>query len=376
MAAIPVRPFATLVQNFAAGVQGRAAALVDFSVGAVLRAVAEATADLTLWLQSLIVYVLTLTRAATSQGADLDTWYGDWFFARLGAKAATGLVTLSRFTADSQVIVPAGAQVQTADGSLIFQITADAANPVYSAALGGYVLGSGVASLDVPVQAVMPAGATNGTAWNVLAGQIAQGRSSNLVGIDTVANAAPFTTGVDAETDASYRAGFPLYIAGLARATPDAIRSAVGRLQQGLLCQIVEVPGIVTVYVDDGSGATPASVVAQAAAAVNAVRAGGVQTVVLAASRLGAAVQMTVEIEDAYVPDAVVATVTAALARAINALAFGDKLRFTRLEQIAYDASPGVTNVTAVTLNGGTADLVPATGQTIKADALVVDPAA
>jgi hypothetical protein len=35
-------------------------------------------------------------------------------------------------------------------------------------------------------------------------------------------------------------------------------------------------------------------------------------------------------------------------------------LPFSRLVQVAYGASPYITNVTGVTLNGGTADIVPA----------------
>ncbi|MGU3387294.1 baseplate J/gp47 family protein [Methylobacterium sp. D53M] len=375
MAAIPVRTFAVLTQNFAAGVQGRAKALVDFSVGAVLRAVAEATADLALWLQSIVVYVLTLTRAATSRGADLDTWFADWFFLRLPARAATGLVTCTRFSANVQLVVPVGFQVQTGDASLVFAVYADTTNPAYSAALGGYVMPAGTLSVDVPVQAQMPLSAINGSAWNVVAGQITQARSSDGVGIDTVTNAAAFITGVDAESDAAFRLRFRPYIASFAKATPTAIQSAVINLQQGLTCQITEVPGIVTVYVDDGSGAMPADVLAGARAAVNAVRAGGVQTVVMPAERLQANIQMIVEVGDGYAPDAVVSAVQSAVSLAVNGLGQANKLRYSRLDQIAYDASPGVTNVTGLLLNGGTGDLIPTAGQTIKVGNLVVDPA-
>ncbi len=43
-----------------------------------------------------------------------------------------------------------------------------------------------------------------------------------------------------------------------------------------------------------------------------------------------------------------------------------------RLAQVAFNASPGVVDVLNFTLNNGTADLVPAPGETIKASAVIV----
>lgn len=373
MALIPVRNFATLVANFAAGAQGRAAALVDFSVGAVLRAVAEATADLALWLQSLIVYVLTLTRAATSEGADLDSWYADWGFTRLPAKAATGIVTFSRFSADSQAVVPVGAQVSTADGSLIYTAYADPAFASYSAALGGYVLAPGTLATDVPVQAALPTGAANASAWNVVSGQINTIRSTAL-GIDTVVNPSPFTTGVDAEQDEDFRARFPLYIEGLRQGTTAAIRSAAAGVQQGLQVGVTEIPGYVTVTVDDGSGAPSSALVAAVRDAVGTVRAGGVQVAVLPVTRLGATVAMSVAVDPAYLDaNAVAGRVSTALGAYIDAIGIGKPLRYTILEHIAYGI-PGVVNVTDVRLNGSTADLIPLPSQVVKAGRLLIGP--
>jgi hypothetical protein len=50
----------------------------------------------------------------------------------------------------------------------------------------------------------------------------------------------------------------------------------------------------------------------------------------------------------------------------------GGALRFTRLAQLAYDASASVVNVTAVTLNGGTADLDPGPAGVVRPGAIVV----
>ena len=55
---LPLQNFSTLVANAAAAVQGAAAQLLDLSVGSALRAVLEASASVSLWLQWLIVLVL------------------------------------------------------------------------------------------------------------------------------------------------------------------------------------------------------------------------------------------------------------------------------------------------------------------------------
>jgi hypothetical protein len=59
-----------------------------------------------------------------------------------------------------------------------------------------------------------------------------------------------------------------------------------------------------------------------------------------------------------YDHGAVAAAVGSAVTGFINALPIGAPLPWSRLAQIAYDASPLVTNVTGVTLNGTSADLV------------------
>jgi hypothetical protein len=73
-----------------------------------------------------------------------------------------------------------------------------------------------------------------------------------------------------------------------------------------------------------------------------------------------------------YLHTDITTLVQTAITNAINALGLGNSLPFTRLAQIAYDASPYVTNVTGVTLNGATADLAATKQQTIKAGTVVV----
>src|SRR3954452_809264 len=123
MASLQTFSFTQLLSNFAAAVQGAASALLDFNPGSVLLAIAEAVSGIVLWLQAIVLQLLTMTRASTSVGADLDTWVADYGVTRLPAAASTGQVTFSRFTATQQAVVPVGTMVQTGDGTQNFTVT-------------------------------------------------------------------------------------------------------------------------------------------------------------------------------------------------------------------------------------------------------------
>ena len=124
---LSLRSFNALVQSMAAAVEASATQLLDLTVGSTLRAVLEANASIGLWMQWLILQVLRTTRAATSNGADLDSWMADLTLTRLPAVAATGTVTFSRFTPGMSALIPVGALVRTADGTQTFAVSVDTA---------------------------------------------------------------------------------------------------------------------------------------------------------------------------------------------------------------------------------------------------------
>ena len=200
--ALNVQSFATLVENQAAAIQANATALLDFTVGSIMRAFIEAVAAVALWLESLIVYTLSLTRAATSQGTDLDSWMNDYGLDRPSASVAAGAVTFSRFSTAVAGLVPVGATVMTLDGTQSFTVSLNATNPNYSSSLNGYILPIGISSVTVLVVANIP-----GPNANVAPGTIGL-ISSSTPGIDTVTNAAALTGGAAAETDPALRARY------------------------------------------------------------------------------------------------------------------------------------------------------------------------
>ncbi len=380
MAAPQTKRHATIVSDFAAAAQGASATPLDFTEGSIFLALAEATAGLGTWLQRLYIYALSVTRLVSSQGIWVDTFIGPFGMTRLVASAASGLVNFTRFTSSGNVVIPVGTRVATGDGTQSFQVVADPTNGAFSptvAAGGGYLLLAGALTVPVPVQAT-----TAGTGGNVIAGAITK-LQSPVTGVTAVVNTAAFTNGKAAETDPAVKIRFPKYIASLSKATRGALDYAITALGLGLQARFFEFqqpggtsdPNFNTVFVDDGSGAPSAELVASAAQAVNDYRAFGVRVGVFGASRLPADIQMTVEIDTAYDAESVVAAIVAALTLYINGLGFGAPLRYTRLEQIAYNTSPAVTNVTGVSLNGGKVDLVPTLGQTIKTNNVVVNPA-
>ncbi len=377
--AISTKDFTTLVREGVTAIQGYAGALVDLTIGSILRAFVEANAAVVIWLQGLILQVLAITRAATSSGADLDSWVGDFGVTRLAATYATGHVTFARFTPTQQAVVPLGATVQTGDGSQQYSVVADATNAAYNGALGGYVLPPGTASISVPVVA-----ATGGAAGNAVAGAVSV-ISGAIPGVDTVTNTAAFANGEDAETDAALRTRFIAYIRSLSKATKAAVSYAITSLQSGVTCSLVENQsyggatqlGYFYAVVDDGSGTPSGTFLVNAGNAVEAVRPLCISFGVFPPVVVNAAVAMTCTIAANYDGPATRALVVAALTTYINTLVRNPAtqimtLPYSRLAQVAYDASPGVTNVTGVTLNGGTADLTAPAQQTIKASTIAV----
>ena len=373
MASLSTQDFTTLVRNMVAGVQASSSSLVNLTVGSVLRAVVESTAAVVLWLQGLVTYVLTLTRASTSSGSDLDSWMADYGFSRLAAVAATGQVTFSRYTNSAQAVVPFGAVVQTADGTQQFTVATDSTNAAYNVALGGYVLAIGVSSVTVGVVAV-----NAGTQGNVQASTI-NSIGQPISGADTVTNASAFANGVDAETDTAFRARFLLYIASLSKATKTAIGSAISSVQQGLSYIIVEnytyggsySPGFFYVVVDDGTRYPSGTLLSTIGNAIEAVRALSSTFAVFAPSVVTANVSMTVTTAAGYNHATVVGAVGTAIRSFINALPLAATLPYTQLAAIAYSIA-GVTNVSAVLLNSATSDLVCTNQQAVLAGTVTV----
>jgi hypothetical protein len=380
---VNTQSFTQILTGFATTVQGAASTLVNFVIGSVLRAIGEGTAWVALWLQGLILSAIALTRAATSNGADLDTWFAQYGFTRLAPTAASGQVTFSRFTTTQQAVVPVGSIVQTGDGSQQYQVVVDTTNAAYSATLGGFVIAAGSASVTCSVVSIT-AGSNSlslpDSSGNVSAGAISALYQS-IPFVDTVTNALAFVNGVDAETDAAARIRFVGYLASLARATKAAIGAAITALGANFTYSITENQtkagvtqmGYFFVVVDDGTGAPGSTVLSAVYNAVDAVRPFTSTFGVFAPAVVNATVVMTLQTTSTGVNHSTTcALVQQALLSYINTLPLGAPLPYFKLGQIAIDASSDVTSVLTLTVNGGTSDLTVTNQQVIKSTSVSV----
>lgn len=357
--ALSLQNFNQWVQQQAAAMQASASAALNFNTGSVLRAIVEANASVALWMQWLLLQLLALTRASTSNGSDLDSWMADFSFARLPAVAATGAVTFARYSTGTAALIVPGVQTKTIDGTQVFTVTTDTTNAAWNASLGGYVMSASASSITVPIVA-----AVAGSGGNVAAGSIGL-ITSAIAGVDTVTNATALTNGLDAETDAAFRARFVTYIQTRSLATPLAVGYAVNSVQQGLTYSVIENydngltyhPGNFLVFVDDGSGAPSASLLAAVRLAVEAVRPIGNTFAVFAPTTLKANVSGTLTTAAGYIHADLVAAADNAVFAYIAALPMGAVLPVSRLAQVIYDVSPGITNVSNLLVNGAATDL-------------------
>ena len=372
---LPLQTFSSLVQGMAAAVQAAAAQLLDLTIGSTLRVVLEATASIALWIQWLILQVLEMTRAATSRGSDLDSWMDDFSLERLPASPASGTITFSRFNSSVPALIPVGALVRTTDGTQTFTVTVDSTAPGWSSAQNGYVIGLGIASLDVSVVAQ-----SAGTSSNVQAGAISV-LASALSSVDGVLNAAAFVNGIDAESDTAFRLRFQSYMASLSRATLSAVGNAVNTVQQGLNYTIRENQGPsgtiqmanFVIVVDDGSGFPSNTLLSMVQAAVEAVRPIGSTFSIFAPAVIRVDVSLTATTSDTNNIEILTTQIVNAIGAYINSLPVGISLPTSRVVQIAYTTSSEVTNVTGVLLNGQSSDIIIQCFEVIKTGTVVVN---
>lgn len=362
MAAPLLQSFATLVSNQVAAMQTSAAALVSFTTGAILRAVANASAALGMWLQGLALQNMARTRFATSYGADADSWGLDWGFFRLPAMQSTTTETFSCYT--SAVVnrtVPVGAIVQTQDKTQQFTVIADPTNGAWNGS-NGYTLLAGQTSVTAKVQSVNAAAAAN-----VIAGAI-NTMFTAIPGIDFVSNGSQAVGGADAESDESFKARFPTFLASLARATGGAIQAAIESIQVGIVATVepnvnydgTSNPGHLTIFVDDGSGAPSGALLDQARAITALYVAESISFSIFSTTIITVNVSYTLAVASTFTKATLITQSQNAVIGFVDAIADGGSLSWSQLYQVIYNSSPGITDVTNLLVNGATADIVPA----------------
>lgn len=329
--------------------------------GSFLRAVFEAIIVQLTFQQYQVESANAYARVQTSVGPDVDSWMGQFVFPRLPAEKAVGAVTMSLRSAKSTVtLIPLGMQVQTLEGTQVFEVVKDTTKTAWNAEQGAYIIPIGSLSADVQVQALLPGGT-----GNVQPGKVVQIISSG--NIDLVNNANALSGGREPETDDEFRQRFVLFINSRSRATRDAYLEAAISVRAGLDVRLVEntrpngtfQPGFNTVIIDDGTGAPSSQLIQVVTQAIERIRGAGIEFVVVGPTTNDVEVSQQIQLEDDAFEEEVTVLVQKALSTYVNGLKIGQSLYLAKLISITV-AVPGVKNVSpnSTLINGEEEDFV------------------
>ena len=206
----------------------------------------------------------------SASGPDLDRLGGalpNGGLLRIGAQSAQVSLTFARQATSVSAVVPTGTQV-TGSAGILFTTTAQATMAVGAASVAG-----------------VPAVCTTlgaGSSGNVPANSLTQ-FATVVTGVDSVNNPLAASQGADSETDDAFRQRIRLYLAGLSRGTPSALRSAVIGVTNPatgstvLSANVYEdqtTPGRIILYIADASGSDDAAYTAVSGEVVTAARLG------------------------------------------------------------------------------------------------------
>jgi hypothetical protein len=369
-----LKSFDDLVSEQVTEIQSQLPNTLSFTPGSIPLALVEANAGVALWLEAQLSFLMAITRLTTSTGSYADSFVEQFGLTRLPAVAATGNVTFARFTPSQQAFVTVGRQVTTTTGNVSFTVIADTTNPDYNPSLEAYVIPAGISSVQAKVQCN-----TAGLSGNVVADAI-NVISSPISGVDTCSNALAFTNGEAQQSDAELRQYFIDYLNSLSKATLTALEFAVESVQEGLKYIIVENEaydgteqlGYFYIVVDDGSGSPSGDLLSAVYDAVDAVRGFTIQFDVFAPVTVAVNITATIVVDSNYTAATVESLCETALEDYIASISFGGTIDYFMLAKVILDASPGVTNITTLLLNGGTSDVTVAANEEFIAGTITV----
>ena len=357
--AIPFQSFETLVKNQVTAIQAASNAYIDFNEGTVELALVQAQAAMGIWLEYIFNAVLSLARAQTSTGADLDTWMAQFQFYRLSGSPSTGNCTFSRTVTTGAAQVNVGVRVSTADFSANFMVVPDVTNPNYNSGAQAYIVPVGQTSVEAKVICLVA-----GSTGNVSADTITV-FTSPVLGISSVNNPLPFVNGKNPEDDAAFRARFVLYINSLSRAVLLAYNNALAAIPEIVRYNIVENKtfdgaqrdGMVYVVIDDGTGSPTPALLARVNAAIQAIRGLAIYNAVYPAVATAVNISVNLTINNVLTEATIIQMVTDTIVKYVNFYPFKTVMPYSKFFELIYDTTPNILNVSNLTVNGGTADL-------------------
>lgn len=243
-------------------------------------------------------------------------------------ESVVNIVYGSNSPAPSDVPISDGAIISTTDG-VQFRTTASST----------LLTGNTVTPL-IPAVAVIA-----GVVGNVKAGTITQ-LVTQIPGIDNVTNSQDASGGQDQESVEALKERFILFIRGLARTTPDGLKSGAKEIDGVVSVSTDEGACTVDVYIDDGTG-VPSEALRQEVQdhLIANNKPAGTDIIVKIPSKILVVIAAGVELEPFADPDTEKGLVETAIINYINTLEIGDNVIFARLVEAALSASPNVRNV-------------------------------
>ncbi len=277
-------------------------------------------------------------------GQNLDRLVAILGIRRKQATKATGTVTFSRSTpATSDIVIPVGTRVSTADGSVVFQTVDEA------------ILQQGQTSVDAAIEAVEP-----GSHGNVAANTITK-LLDPISGIESVNNAFPTSGGSDAESDEELRYRAITY-APSAKATVYSIKSA-----------LLQIDGVTDVNISEDFGECKVIITVaggdddEITNTIEDVRAAGIQVTWQRPSIKTVTVTVSVTKIASYDAATVQANVQTAIDNYINSLQIGEDVVYSDLAK-AILAAEGVDDIVSLEATDGVTT-INAFGQALTIDA-------
>ena len=289
-------------------------------------------------------------------------------FDRRQAMKASSTVVISRSVAAATVItIPSGTIVSSPSGNLY--ITQEA----------GEISSGNTNSGAINVQAEKV-----GSSYNGQIGSISV-INSTVDGANTVTNNIAISGGRDKETNAEYFARFTEYILGLAKSNPYGIKSIAAGIS-GVQSVYIEnhFPPIsgynYTVYIDDGSGASPQSLLDDVLLAIvgndtedyQGANSAGINVRVLGASLVNLAFVMQLDADPVLGDEDLISSqVESVLVDYMNSLNIGQDVLYSEISRIIKSID-NVYDINTLTLNGGTSNISVAVNQIARAGSVTV----
>jgi hypothetical protein len=345
--------------------QSALSSLVDFSVGSIPGAFMNAIGATAQTIQAQNQYLLSTARLATCVGSAVDAFVGDYGLTRLPAVAASGQVTFTRYANSQPVLIAPGSEVSTTDGLNAYTVQTDTGNSYWNAGMSGYLMPSGLLSITLPIIATV-AGAGSNVAANTITS------INDGIAVNQVTNTLALTNGVNAESDDELKARFANYINTRSQATQAAVEYAITTVQQNLSYQIAENvaadgspnAGSFEVFLDDGTGTPPSTLIANVSNAISVVKPLGIRFAVVPCIVVPAVVTMTVYPLPGYAKTDIVGPAIEAIEAYVNSLGVGNSLAASNLNFVVMSLE-GVAKTESLLLNGSNVDIGGGLGQSV-----------